>query len=65
MTTEQLVRLSSLKPLARCPLDGSLLRPETIQQAERSANGTTLWTLSQRCMMCGWSQSASNVKMGV
>lgn len=63
--TTDLRPLSSLKPRSRCPDCFSVhLECSSREQNQVSRNGATLWTLSQRCSMCPWETTTSDVKMG-
>ena len=61
MSSEEIVPISKVKVLKRCPrCNNTSLISESVQDEE-----TSLWSFIQRCTMCGWKREVSNVKAGV
>jgi RNase P subunit RPR2 len=63
---ERVISIADVRPRRRCPKCASLaLRPEATPITETSFIGASLYDLTQTCMMCGWSRTFENVKLGV
>ena len=62
---DEILRLSDIDPEPRCPMCGSRkLESISSAQDEMSTNGTALWSITQRCIVCGWFVSYEHVKLG-
>lgn len=61
-----IVPLSSLKPHVRCPKCSSLnIRRLALDSQVTISNGSTLYRVTEECMMCGWAKTTEDVKLGV
>lgn len=57
--------LSRVRVHERCPKCSSLQVHRTSKPSEmHGMGGETLYSLSESCIMCGWSTATPNVKIG-
>ena len=63
---EDVISIADVKPRRRCPRCASLaLQSSTEAETSSSFIGAALYALTQTCIMCGWSKTYENVKLGV
>ncbi len=59
MMSADVIKLSSVTATLRCPTCSTLVRKRW------ATEDGTLWEMSEVCIMCGWSRTTENVKIGV
>jgi hypothetical protein len=63
---EDIVSIADLKPVSRCPkCKSTRLVGSAIPETSSSFIGAALYALTQTCIMCRWSRTSENVKLGV
>lgn len=56
--------LSMTVPRRQCPECGSKLLRRGAVSAEVEGDDDTLWDVSETCIMCSWTETISNVRVG-
>lgn len=66
MDTDTIVPLSKIKPRLRCPkcASASITRSSSIARGLVSLDSGALFSVTERCIMCGWVRTIENVRMG-
>lgn len=61
-----IVPLSTLKPHVRCPKCSSLhLKRLATDSRVKISDDSSLYRVTEECMMCGWATTTEDVKLGV